>query len=97
MWEPRRLTDLWASKACYGDSFTISYLIYFAPIIIRNLGARDENRQGENSCYSSRMKQVGNWQNLRCSGPLDYTSGKMLTFNICKLMVACVNEGEVAS
>jgi hypothetical protein len=23
MWDPRRLTYLWASKACYGDSFTL--------------------------------------------------------------------------
>jgi hypothetical protein len=23
MWEPRRLTTLWASTACYGDSFTL--------------------------------------------------------------------------
>jgi hypothetical protein len=22
MWEPRRLTNLWASMACYTDSFT---------------------------------------------------------------------------
>jgi hypothetical protein len=26
MWEPRRLTTLWASKACYGDSFTFFFL-----------------------------------------------------------------------
>jgi hypothetical protein len=25
MWEPRRLTTQWASNACYGDSFTISW------------------------------------------------------------------------
>jgi hypothetical protein len=25
MWEPRRLTNLWASMACYGDSFTFFY------------------------------------------------------------------------
>jgi hypothetical protein len=24
MWEPRRLTTLWASRACYRDSFTFS-------------------------------------------------------------------------
>jgi hypothetical protein len=23
MWKPRRLTTLWASTACYGDSFTL--------------------------------------------------------------------------
>jgi hypothetical protein len=23
MWEPRRLTNLWASTACYGDSVTV--------------------------------------------------------------------------
>jgi hypothetical protein len=32
MWEPRRLTTLWASTACYRDSFT--FLPYF-----ENVGA----------------------------------------------------------
>jgi hypothetical protein len=27
MWEPRRLTTLWAFMACYRDSFTFTYLI----------------------------------------------------------------------
>jgi hypothetical protein len=27
MWERRRLTTLWASKACYKDSFTLSVII----------------------------------------------------------------------
>jgi hypothetical protein len=26
MWEPRRLTTLWASTACYGASFTLFYI-----------------------------------------------------------------------
>jgi hypothetical protein len=26
MWEPRRLTNLWASTACYKDSFTFTFL-----------------------------------------------------------------------
>jgi hypothetical protein len=26
MWEPRRLTTLWASKACYRDSFTFFFI-----------------------------------------------------------------------
>jgi hypothetical protein len=26
MWEPRRLTNLWAFTACYRDSFTFFYL-----------------------------------------------------------------------
>jgi hypothetical protein len=25
MWEPRRLTTLWAHTACYSDSFTFRY------------------------------------------------------------------------
>jgi hypothetical protein len=25
MWEPQRLTTLWASMACYRDSFTFAY------------------------------------------------------------------------
>jgi hypothetical protein len=32
MWEPRRLTTLWASTASYRDSFTISFLQKF-PIV----------------------------------------------------------------
>jgi hypothetical protein len=27
-WEPRRLTNLWASTACYRDSFTFHYMNY---------------------------------------------------------------------
>jgi hypothetical protein len=27
MWEPRRLTILWASTACYMDSFYINFLV----------------------------------------------------------------------
>jgi hypothetical protein len=31
MWEPRRLTTLWASTACYKDSFTfIVYELWYA-------------------------------------------------------------------
>jgi hypothetical protein len=30
MWEPRRLTTLWAFTACYGDSIALAfYLIYY--------------------------------------------------------------------
>jgi hypothetical protein len=29
MWKPRRLTALWASTACYSDSFTLFYLYLF--------------------------------------------------------------------
>jgi hypothetical protein len=29
MWEPRRLTTLWASMACYSDSFTFFILVLF--------------------------------------------------------------------
>jgi hypothetical protein len=28
MWEPRRLTALWASTACYRDSFTLLFTFY---------------------------------------------------------------------
>jgi hypothetical protein len=33
MWEPRRLTTLWASTACYRDKFTfyLLYIIYLYP------------------------------------------------------------------
>jgi hypothetical protein len=29
MWEPRRLTTLWASTACYRDSFTFFFYIFY--------------------------------------------------------------------
>jgi hypothetical protein len=28
MWEPRLLTNLWASTTCYSDSFTFSYFYF---------------------------------------------------------------------
>jgi hypothetical protein len=28
MWEPRRLTTLWASTASYMDSFTVTFIYY---------------------------------------------------------------------
>jgi hypothetical protein len=28
MWEPRRLTTLWASTACYRDSFTFHHKVF---------------------------------------------------------------------
>jgi hypothetical protein len=31
MWEPRRLTTLWASTACYRDSFPLPLLRMFSP------------------------------------------------------------------
>jgi hypothetical protein len=27
MWEPQRLTTLWAFTACYRDSFTLTYIL----------------------------------------------------------------------
>jgi hypothetical protein len=32
MWEPRRLTALWAFTACYRDSFTFAFLLYHEDI-----------------------------------------------------------------
>jgi hypothetical protein len=29
MWEPRRLTTLWAFMACYRDSFTVRFIIHY--------------------------------------------------------------------
>jgi hypothetical protein len=29
MWEPRRLTTLWSSTVCYGDSFTLLVILPF--------------------------------------------------------------------
>jgi hypothetical protein len=37
MWDPQRLTTLWASTVCYGDSFTFFYLLLILQISwIRN-------------------------------------------------------------
>jgi hypothetical protein len=39
MWEPRRLTIIWASTACYKDNFTSSFLyLYEQKILVRNRG-----------------------------------------------------------
>jgi hypothetical protein len=32
MWEPRRLTTLWASTACYRNHFTFSFTVYLKKI-----------------------------------------------------------------
>jgi hypothetical protein len=31
MWEPRRLTILWVSTACYRDNFTFFFLLFYTP------------------------------------------------------------------
>jgi hypothetical protein len=33
MWEPRRLTTLWASTVCYRDSFTDTFTLQVAQIM----------------------------------------------------------------
>jgi hypothetical protein len=38
MWESRRLTTLWAFTACYGDSFTFTYIVDLTQIISVNSG-----------------------------------------------------------
>jgi hypothetical protein len=38
MWDPRRLTTLWASTACYRDGFT------FLPTFERNIQAGNQGR-----------------------------------------------------
>jgi hypothetical protein len=41
MWEPRRLTSLWVSTACYRESFT-----FFLPLPMRNISLLSEYRAG---------------------------------------------------
>jgi hypothetical protein len=36
MWEPRRLTNLWAFAACYRDSFTFFYLLPTHWVLLQN-------------------------------------------------------------
>jgi hypothetical protein len=43
MWEPRHLTALWASKACYMDSFTFIYIVYIYIYIYIYINGRYEN------------------------------------------------------
>jgi hypothetical protein len=38
MWEPRRLTNLWSSTACYRDSFTF----FFLPSTCKGYGLDDQ-------------------------------------------------------
>jgi hypothetical protein len=40
MWEPRRLTTLWASMACYGHSFT--FLPYQGQLYLYHEGTENE-------------------------------------------------------
>jgi hypothetical protein len=42
MWEPRRLTTLWASTACYTDSFTFFYLTLKSQRILQDYTALTE-------------------------------------------------------
>jgi hypothetical protein len=38
MWDPQRLTTLWASTACCGDSFTFTvWLILYYDILFRHI------------------------------------------------------------
>jgi hypothetical protein len=47
MWKPRRLTALWASNACYRDSFTILRLLneemHFINILMHIFNAKKTN------------------------------------------------------
>jgi hypothetical protein len=36
MWEPRRLTDVWASTASYRDSFTFTFYLQEEKILVMN-------------------------------------------------------------
>jgi hypothetical protein len=38
MWEPRRLTTLWASTACYRDSFTFTFIYVWCVFHISEMG-----------------------------------------------------------
>jgi hypothetical protein len=58
MWEPRRLTTLWASTACYRDSFTFFPL--YNVIRGRNIVGQCRVKQG------FRILQVNNFQRDRC-------------------------------
>jgi hypothetical protein len=72
MWEPRRLTALWASTACYRDSFTFFtftgrnlpfYLFY---IFIKFAFGQNSNNNNNNSNNNSnkintRPKRIG-WE-----------------------------------
>jgi hypothetical protein len=77
MWEPRRLTTLWASTACYRDSFTF-LLIFCAskPTAFLASGKRSAEmltkcRWGPKQGASSRAREgqegtLNNWSGQRC-------------------------------
>jgi hypothetical protein len=52
MWEPRRLTTLWASTACYRDSFTFTTLSPWE-------GLPDTHRMGDLEDARSCLNAVG--------------------------------------
>jgi hypothetical protein len=59
MWEPRRVTTLWASTSCYRDSFTLILSLY-----------RGVSRQGMN-CLLDLLTEVGTESNYSAIGDRD--------------------------
>jgi hypothetical protein len=45
MWEPRRLTTLWAFMACYRDSFTLPYPLIL-PFVLDPLACSHQKQSG---------------------------------------------------
>jgi hypothetical protein len=37
MWEPRRVTTLWAFTACYRDNFTLTFYFYWMALLVFNI------------------------------------------------------------
>jgi hypothetical protein len=57
MWEPRRLATLWASTACYRDSFTFRFLPVYSSLIknLRHLRITVRNKNYVNEESNNRL------------------------------------------
>jgi hypothetical protein len=54
MWEPRRLTTLWASAACYRDSFTFYFLS-----LLEDTHLEDRDGNGRTNRIKSDFREIG--------------------------------------
>jgi hypothetical protein len=78
MWQPRRLTTLWASTACYWDSFTITYKL--SKLYVFSLGENgvrrfDFDRKTSNLCSISLYKLS---ERLQRFSQFDSNTGKQV-------------------
>jgi hypothetical protein len=81
MWEPRRLTTVWASTACYRDSFTFFFTVHnykkkcFKGIVIETQRHRNSD--------AARGYGISQQWSLRLHGCVTCLNDSMVTSNLC--------------